>query len=154
MAGSNKPNVVVLLGRRADSGVWKFLRFHEEYVGIPIRTSKNIMNIKELICSSVETALGSLVSDSEVKLLDRYEPLLVWPDGGSSVLMLAELMTEEACSLGHWMVLPEILRKMPKTRNRVAFMKVFQSLSVASEDECQAVELTKGLVEELFPEKQ
>jgi hypothetical protein len=145
------PNVVLLLGRRAEKGVWKFLFFHEVYVGIPIVTTFGDRSLADQIKHSLEPILGSKEFVKNVTILEKLDPLLIWPDGGKSVLFLAEFRDDRDVA-GEWVVLPEVLRRMPKNHNRVTFMKVFQSLSSSSEDKCEALELTRELLEDLFPD--
>ena len=148
---SHTPNVVVLLGQRGPHGIWRFLFHHPEYFGVPLQV--NLMETQ--ISQRVRDALNGKIVDADkakITMRARVEPLLSWPGGGKSLLLLAEC-PEDTTIEGDWRVLPDILRQMPRSRNRVTFMKVFQHLTAHADEECDALELTKDVVASLFPQE-
>ena len=145
------PQVVVLLGYCGANGVWRFLFGHGHYMGFPLYVDGKAESIAHQVSAAL-MAMQILDDSRNIELRGRIEPLLAWEDGGQSLLLVAELKGGEP-KAGEWIVLPEILRRMPKGRNRVGFMKVFQLLSTNPDDESFAVELTPEAIAEWFPEE-
>lgn len=148
MSFSNAPNIIVLLGFKGPQGVWRFLDYHEEYVGIPLKSARG-SDLGCQIRNVVAHVDGHVGLESAITIKAKIDPLLVWNDKSKSLLILAECSKKPDLEK-NWEVLPNILRRLPKNRNRIPFMKVFQHLSSLDED-CDALELTHELVETLFP---
>lgn len=142
------PSIVILLGTTDSRGVWQFLFASPDFVGIPF-IAKVGRSLGNQILEAVESAVKAKLGAEKLNIIAPIEPPLTWADGQAKSLLLLCSIQRESPMQGEWLTMPDILRRIPKGRNRLIFMKVIQRLSNDPDSGVEAVELTEELIQSL-----
>lgn len=144
---------VVILGHRdRDSGLWRFFHHDPEFVGVPVALARG--SVEEQLQQAVVQALGGKDDPRSVLIRCQLEPDLVSASGVRGIVFLAELLRDQYQPNERWQTMPDILRKIPKDRNRISLMKVIQILSQPPTDTVSAVEFDDALIQDILKDLQ
>ncbi len=149
---STKVSFVALVGARDSRNVWYFLRADHEKIGveiIPVQSDKNLKHQLQLGVASFLHGDDWAQYIDQVVVRCHLTPDLIWSQSERSLLFLVEVPSQMRDSRLPWITLPELLRSLPKTKNRITFMKAFQALGDPDDSEITAVEFDEKFAREL-----
>jgi hypothetical protein len=76
-----------------------------------------------------------------VQIEQSYSCEAALPDGKSITVYVATVAGRHRLASKEWPTMPELLKNMPKDRNRLAYLKAWQILSGVAQELIKAVEL-------------
>jgi hypothetical protein len=129
---------VLLFGVRANNGIWYFKRTNQNLPGF-VREVKPLVNIVEQL---LELVPAEFLDESNFRVQvqhDFSEPVLL-EDKSLATLYVATTQTQHDLDMTQWATLPELLRAMPRNKQRVAYLKAWQILSGAAYENVKVVE--------------
>lgn len=145
----NGPQILLVACRDAH-GFYRFpVEVDSPFPGIPIVMVEGYSEAMQ-VEQAVRQIFGDAVGTRKILLRIKFEDCLQISNREPQTLFLAELTTSQDLeTVAQWPTLPEILRQMPKDKNRVPYMKVMQVLAGDLEQGVSALELDDKLKEEI-----
>lgn len=118
---------IALVGFRSTNGLLIFPSNSEILPGIHFDCDSNLF-INDQIKGIVEKLAGERLGIALEMIQDFAEPLPL-EDGSEATLYLAVLNRSTGSISPDWRSLPELIRKMPKDKKRIVYIKAWQILS-------------------------
>ncbi|MBI2602247.1 MAG: hypothetical protein HYW48_04255 [Deltaproteobacteria bacterium] len=120
--------VILLVGFRADKGLLVFPSQNDRFPGILFDNVAGHF-INDMIRDRVEALTEGGQRGLRLNIEQEFAERMSLPDGQEATLYLG-VVGEFAGSLSpDWKTLPELIRKMPKDKKRIAYIKAWQILS-------------------------
>ena len=129
---------ILLLGLKREDGVLVFPSNSEEIPGI-VATIDPSLPINPQLLELASRRSG--VHTRELSVWQEFQESVKLPSGENATLYAAKALIIPHSLPDHVTTLPEMLRRMPPTRNRVGYMKALQVFAGGLEEQTKAVEL-------------
>lgn len=131
--------VIFLVGILDQENVYKFPTKNVFNPGIVFRVDRSIFLNEQIICETEKhTGLEGLGLHLDIEQDFSAEVFL--PNGQLATLYVGVVRDFKRKSDRSWLALPEILRRMPKNKNRSAYLKAWQVLMGGLTQEVRALE--------------
>lgn len=127
---------IFLLGIPDQRGVLHFPSIHSWFPGIHL-TPRPTALINDQLIDAVSDELGEQVPGVHVELFQEFQADL---PGKDCTLYTGRYLNQRFLIPDHWRPLPELIRKMPSDRLRLACLKAWQILGGVHKEELKAVE--------------
>lgn len=129
---------ILLLGLKRDNGVFVFPSSSEEIPGILAAIDPSLpINPQLLELASRRSG----VHPREISVWQEFQETIKLPSGEDATLYAAKALLIPHTIPDDVTTLPEMLRRMPATRNRVAYMKALQVFAGGLEEQTKALDL-------------
>lgn len=122
---------IVLTACRDRSGFFRFFSTLQDTPGfwLDIESCQDKGDIIHTIKESASSNIGLSLDKVKFNFVDGIEPTIELGGNRQGLLFLVEINKDSFEAPESWPTLPDLLRKMPKSKNRVAYLKVMQVLS-------------------------
>lgn len=134
------PYALLLLGCESDIGPMRFPCDPSDGYGLQIEVEA-ARSINEQL---IERTVNFFKLESirrHVHLHQDYSCEATLPDGKLVTVYVATISGRHRLAKDEWSTMPELLKKMPKDRNRLAYLKAWQVISGVAQELIKAVEL-------------
>jgi hypothetical protein len=145
-------NLLVLTACQDEHGAFRFPGNYQGWPGLYVSRKDGSGSFWDRLRLAVQMALGEVSLIDKVSIEYVITPAIDLPDGREAALLLAKVSRADFIAPANWATLADILRSLPKTKNRVAYLKALQLLSGAHEQSIDAVEIDNASVNEIFQE--
>ncbi|MEZ4741581.1 MAG: hypothetical protein R3B45_03905 [Bdellovibrionota bacterium] len=130
---------ILLLGVESKKGFLVFPSNSSKFPGM-LFTPEGGKAILEQLDIYASEILTSELAQGELEICDRYFDIVTLDDGSEATLYLATVRNRPELIQNSWSSLPEQLRKMPKDKGRLPFLRAWQVLTGALDLNTKAVE--------------
>ena len=143
---------VVLVGARFERGLWKFLDIGNADTPGYLISVEPLKPIFDQLIGAVRATEPALISTA-IHVDQSFAELFSTVTRRDATLYIAQIASDfDSAKLTRtWRTMPEILRRMAKTRARLAFLKSWQIFSGAAKEEISAIEF--GELEKIIKSK-
>ena len=121
-------NAVLVLGVADSRGILLFPTTSEEVPGL-VFTPESLQPMNLQIIAKANLHLGTDLSGREIDICQDYSDRVVLGDGIEACLYLAIIRNHPDLISSDWLNFPDQLRKMPKGRNRLAYLRAWQVMT-------------------------
>ncbi|MGE0175187.1 MAG: hypothetical protein AB7T49_20540 [Oligoflexales bacterium] len=142
MEATQDHKIIILLANHTASGIVRFANDENEIPGIV--TALNAGASKDVIALEAARFLEDDGLAVDIEVVGEFTPLLTLPNGDPGVLVLTVLKRKTIKNNHEWVTLPELIRAMPRDRNRIAYMKTIQYFAGCDKENIEAVELDEN----------
>jgi len=140
MLGSPSTKVaIILVGIKDQNGVYRFPTKNSFNPGIVFKVNHDL-TINQQIMREVESVTGIDNISIAVDIEQNFSAKVQLPNQESATLYVGRIDFYDTPVNESWRPLPEILRDMPKTKNRAAYLKAWQVLMGGLSQEVKVVE--------------
>lgn len=129
---------IVLLGVMDERGIMRFPVDAPETPGLMFQP-ETLKPINEQIFDRIEREVLSR-DPGLIDICQEYSCEVTLSDSRQATLYLATMKFQEKNAANQWDTMPELLRAMPKSRNRLAYLKAWQVLTGAMSENIKVIE--------------
>ena len=146
-------HAVILVGGKFERGLWRFLDAGQPLTpGVPFAVEP-LRPINEQIMTAARLADSGL-EGLAIHIDQSFTEILTPSVGLEVTLFIGNLPSQrgDEAFTRPWRTMPELLRAMPKSRARLAYLKAWQVFSGAASEEISAVEFNDlGEIQKFMP---
>ncbi len=130
---------IFLLGFLNKDKVYYFISENQSFPGIHIETPTRVPIVDPMI-EKIEAQLSFSLNRHKFYLYSQFCETITLENGQQASLFLAKYDDQELLKAPNWQTFPQLLRHMPKSKNRLSYLKAWQVLTGAWQEEIEVVE--------------
>lgn len=119
--------VVFLVGAFDSKNVLKFYSKNSVNPGIVFRVEGGLP-INDQLIQQTEKVTGWESLSASIEIEQGFRDTVVLPDGASADIYVGKVAADRYRAPSHWKPLPELIRSLPPSGNRKAYLKAWQVL--------------------------
>ena len=131
--------VIFLVGVKDARGVLRFPTKNNYNPGVVFRTNRKIP-VNEQLINETQVVTGLSGLNVQLQIEQNFSADVTLPNGDSATLYVGIIHDYEGLISEAWKSLPEILRNMPRDKNRVSYLKAWQVLMGGLTQDSKVVE--------------
>ena len=138
MIYSKTPLNILLIGFLNEKGVYYFSSENQTFPGLHVKSSKRIP-VTDIIIRKIEAQLNETIDRQKFSYWPQFHETLT-VEGQEATLFLAKYEDPKLLTRLSWQTFPELIRNMPKSKNRLSYLKAWQILTGAWQEEIKVLE--------------
>ena len=131
---------VLLVGQPQGEKPMRFPLGDEITPSLVVKANTSI-SINEQLIEAAAKALNLSITGQQLEIEQKFHNPLNTAIGDKATLYLGTLSADVAIDTKDWVTMPELLRMLPKDRNRLSYVKAWQVLTGALSESTKAVDI-------------
>ncbi len=134
------PYALLLVGCHFHDGPMRFPSEDPEFPGLLIAIDDGL-TVNEHLIIGAQKVLGPELTGKQIEIHQEFDAPVGLKSGHCATLYLATVSAEHKLGSKDWSTMPDLIRGMPKNRGRLAYLRAWQVLGGALEDNVKAFEI-------------